>query len=63
MEALETKEQNKAGTPARTVQAYGTTAADARLEGLSIKRRIPAAHDVEIEILLCGVCHSDLHTA
>src|SRR5437764_9949354 len=29
----------------------------------SIERRAPTAADVEIDILFCGVCHSDLHTA
>jgi uncharacterized zinc-type alcohol dehydrogenase-like protein len=28
----------------------------------TIERREAGAHDVEIEILFCGVCHSDLHT-
>ena len=27
----------------------------------TIERRAPGAHDVQIEILFCGVCHSDLH--
>jgi len=45
------------------VKAYGTEAASAPLQGLSIPRREVAAHDVKIEILYCGVCHSDLHTA
>lgn len=45
------------------VKAYGTEAANAPLQGLSIPRREVAAHDVKIEILYCGVCHSDLHTA
>jgi uncharacterized zinc-type alcohol dehydrogenase-like protein len=47
----------------REVKAFGTKAADARLEHLNIQRRRPTLHDVEIEILYCGVCHSDLHTA
>jgi uncharacterized zinc-type alcohol dehydrogenase-like protein len=29
----------------------------------TIERRAPGAEDVAIEILFCGVCHSDLHTA
>jgi len=45
------------------VKAYGTEAANAPLQGLSIPRREVAPHDVKIEILYCGVCHSDLHTA
>jgi alcohol dehydrogenase (NADP+) len=45
------------------VQAYGTQSATAALTPLGISRREPGAQDVEIEILYCGVCHSDLHTA
>ncbi|WP_353720256.1 NAD(P)-dependent alcohol dehydrogenase [Dyadobacter sp. 676] len=45
------------------IKAYGTHAADAPLNPLNINRRKPTAHDVQIEILYCGVCHSDLHTA
>ncbi len=47
----------------REIKAFGTEAAEAPLNQMSINRRIPTAHDVEIEILFCGVCHSDLHTA
>ncbi|MEO6916666.1 MAG: NAD(P)-dependent alcohol dehydrogenase [Chitinophagaceae bacterium] len=45
------------------VKAYGTEAAEAPLNQMEINRRNPTPHDVEIEILFCGVCHSDLHTA
>jgi uncharacterized zinc-type alcohol dehydrogenase-like protein len=45
------------------VKAYGTKAAEAPLNQLNINRRKATPHDVEIEILYCGVCHSDLHTA
>jgi uncharacterized zinc-type alcohol dehydrogenase-like protein len=45
------------------VKAFGTEAAEAPLESLQIDRRKVMAHDVEIEILYCGVCHSDLHQA
>ena len=45
------------------VKAYGTDAADAPLEQMEIQRRGLTAKDIEIEILYCGVCHSDLHTA
>ena len=48
---------------AKQVKAFGTEAATAPLNQLNIQRRRPTAHDVEIEILYCGVCHSDLHTA
>ncbi|HPI08353.1 MAG TPA: NAD(P)-dependent alcohol dehydrogenase [Saprospiraceae bacterium] len=33
------------------------------MKQLHIERREVAAKDIEIEILYCGVCHSDLHTA
>ena len=33
------------------------------MQELNIERREPTSKDVEIEILYCGVCHSDLHTA
>ncbi|RYF96075.1 MAG: NAD(P)-dependent alcohol dehydrogenase [Chitinophagaceae bacterium] len=45
------------------VKAYGTESAEAPLKELTIQRREPTPADVEIEILFCGVCHSDLHTA
>ena len=45
------------------IKAYGTQAADAPLEPMDIQRREIMPTDVEIEILYCGVCHSDLHTA
>jgi uncharacterized zinc-type alcohol dehydrogenase-like protein len=45
------------------IKAFGTKAADAPLTGMNIERREVTANDIEIEILYCGVCHSDLHTA
>jgi uncharacterized zinc-type alcohol dehydrogenase-like protein len=41
---------------------YGATRADAPLARLDFERRDPRPDDVQIEILYCGVCHSDLHT-
>ncbi len=46
-----------------TVKAFGTDAPDADLKQMNIDRREVTAKDVEIDILYCGVCHSDLHTA
>lgn len=46
-----------------SVKAFGTEAADADLKEMNINRRAVTPKDVEIEILFCGVCHSDLHTA
>jgi uncharacterized zinc-type alcohol dehydrogenase-like protein len=47
----------------KNIKAYGTKAVDAPLSSLNINRREPRLNDVEIDILYCGVCHSDLHTA
>lgn len=46
-----------------TVKAYGTESKNADLGEMTIERREVTPKDVEIEILYCGVCHSDLHTA
>ncbi|MGH8146573.1 MAG: NAD(P)-dependent alcohol dehydrogenase [Rhodanobacteraceae bacterium] len=43
--------------------AYATQAADQPLGPHAIERRASGPTDVQIEILYCGVCHSDLHTA
>lgn len=40
---------------------YAAQSATASVEAFSFERRDPQAHDVQIEILYCGVCHSDLH--
>ena len=45
------------------VKAFGTEAIDADLKEMTIARREVQPKDVEIDILYCGVCHSDLHTA
>lgn len=45
-----------------TVKAYGATSADSPLQTMDIARRAVQAHDVQIDIAYCGVCHSDLHT-
>jgi uncharacterized zinc-type alcohol dehydrogenase-like protein len=41
---------------------YAATAADQALAPFTFDRRDPGPKDVAIEILYCGVCHSDLHT-
>ncbi|TVS03668.1 MAG: NAD(P)-dependent alcohol dehydrogenase [Phycisphaerales bacterium] len=45
------------------VSAFAAKSADSPLAPLSIERREPLEQDVEIDILYCGVCHSDLHIA
>ena len=44
-------------------KAYGTDSPEADLQPMQIQRRTVMPDDVEIDILFCGVCHSDLHTA
>ena len=46
-----------------TVKAYGTESKEADLKEMNIQRRDVLENDIEIDILFCGVCHSDLHTA
>jgi uncharacterized zinc-type alcohol dehydrogenase-like protein len=43
--------------------AYAAASAKAPLAPFSIERREPGPHDVLIDILYCGVCHSDIHQA
>jgi uncharacterized zinc-type alcohol dehydrogenase-like protein len=43
--------------------AYAAQSAKAALAPWSIERREPGPHDVLIDILYCGVCHSDIHQA
>jgi alcohol dehydrogenase (NADP+) len=45
------------------VKAYAAQAASSPLAPFTIQRRAPGPADVEIDILFCGVCHSDLHQA
>ena len=44
-------------------KAYAAQSATTPLAPFEIERRQPGPHDVQIQILYCGVCHSDLHTA
>src|SRR6266536_2724335 len=42
-------------------KAYSAGSATSPLSSTTITRRDPTEHDVQIEILFCGICHSDLH--
>jgi alcohol dehydrogenase (NADP+) len=42
-------------------KAYSAASATSPLVPTTIARRDPTEHDVQIEILFCGICHSDLH--
>ena len=46
-----------------TTKAYAAPSAIGALTLQTIKRRNPGPSDVQIEILYCGVCHSDIHQA
>jgi uncharacterized zinc-type alcohol dehydrogenase-like protein len=43
-------------------KAYSAASATSPLAPTTIPRRDPTEHDVQIEILFCGICHSDLHS-
>ena len=44
-------------------KAYSVASANSPFASDTIARREPTEHDVQIEILFCGICHSDLHQA
>ncbi len=46
-----------------TTKSYAAQSATSPLQPFSFERRDPKPNDVQIEILFCGVCHSDIHTA
>jgi uncharacterized zinc-type alcohol dehydrogenase-like protein len=50
-------------TPAKTkTAAYAASSATSAMAPFSFARREPLPQDVQLEVLYCGVCHSDLHT-
>jgi uncharacterized zinc-type alcohol dehydrogenase-like protein len=46
-----------------TTDGYAAHSATTPLKHFTFERREPGPKDVQIDILYCGVCHSDLHTA
>ena len=44
-------------------RGYATQGPKALLKPFKFKRREPGSHDILIEILYCGICHSDIHQA
>jgi alcohol dehydrogenase (NADP+) len=46
-----------------TTKAYAALSAETQVVPHSIERRGCKPHDIQLEILYCGICHSDLHTA
>jgi alcohol dehydrogenase (NADP+) len=59
-EAQETTSPASLG--ASRVRAYGAASATAPIRPIEITRRAVGPHDVLLDILYCGVCHSDIHT-
>ena len=49
--------------PMYKANAYSAASATSSLAATTIARRDPTEPDVQIEILFCGICHSDLHQA
>ncbi|PJB39629.1 MAG: hydroxyacid dehydrogenase [Deltaproteobacteria bacterium CG_4_9_14_3_um_filter_63_12] len=44
-------------------KAYSVASATSPLTSTTIPRRTPTEQDVQLDILFCGICHSDVHTA
>lgn len=44
-----------------SVKAYAAFSCDSPFSPWEIERRAPGPHDVQIEIVYCGICHTDLH--
>ncbi len=55
--------QATAGVKSFPAKSYAAQSKTSNLGAHTIARREPKASDVQIEILFCGVCHSDLHQA
>src|ERR1700741_5085524 len=49
------------GKSMHKARAYAAAGATSPMANTSIPRREPTERDVQIEILFCGICHSDLH--
>src|ERR1700745_4477802 len=48
--------------PTYSAKANSAASAKSALASTTIPRREPTEHDVQIEILFCGICHSDFHS-
>jgi alcohol dehydrogenase (NADP+) len=61
MATTSTIDQEKTSGKTFTAKAYAAPNPTGAMAPATIKRREPGPQDVQIEILYCGVCHSDLH--
>ena len=57
----QTAERRAVAEKTYTAKAFAAGSAKSGLAPASITRRAPRPQDVQIEVLYCGVCHSDLH--
>jgi len=53
----------KVGSGPYPAKAYGATSVTSPLKPMNIQRRALGPHDVLLDVLYCGVCHSDIHQA
>jgi uncharacterized zinc-type alcohol dehydrogenase-like protein len=61
MSTIAAPSSNSVRPPVRSVRAWAAQSATSPLAPASIERREPQPDDVVIDILYCGVCHSDIH--
>jgi alcohol dehydrogenase (NADP+) len=61
-EAIAQPAQPSVSLGATRTRAYGATNATGTMGTLQIQRRAVGPHDVVLDVLYCGVCHSDIHT-
>jgi uncharacterized zinc-type alcohol dehydrogenase-like protein len=59
---MSTKQLSPESRGQYNAKAYSAASATSPLAPTPIQRRDPSEDDVQIEILFCGICHSDLHT-
>ena len=60
--ALQEKNASQTGNT-YVARAYAAQSPTSGMAPFTIRRRVPRPQDVQIEVLYCGVCHSDLHQA
>ena len=46
-----------------TVSGYAAQSADTPVAPWEFERRVPRPDDVMVDVLYCGVCHTDIHSA
>lgn len=62
MPEIQTIEKENPSLVTFAAKAFAARSASSGLAPFTLQRRSPRPADVQIEILYCGVCHSDLHT-